>query len=120
MKKILVADDKREVLELVTCTLEGEEYKVVTASNGQEALMRIREEDPDLILLDVIMPKMNGLEVLKELRKDPNTRDTPVIMLSAMGQKQDKEKGQSLGATEYIIKPFSPAELVATIERTLE
>jgi len=120
MRKILIADDKPEVLELVGATLEGKECQVLTACNGKEALMKIRGEKPDLILLDVLMPLMDGLEVLRELREDPKTKDIPVIMLTAKAQEQDKEKGRSLGATHYITKPFSPSELVATIERMLE
>ncbi len=119
MKKILVADDKLEVVELVAATLEGEGYQIITASDGMEALEKIGKEKPDLVLLDVIMPKMTGLEVLAKAKKDPQTKDTPIIMLTAKGQQLDKDKGIALGATGYIIKPFSPSALSKRIEEIL-
>ena len=119
MKKILIADDRSEVVELVKVTLEGEGYQSIDASDGREALEKIRLEKPDLILLDIIMPKMDGFEVLSEVRKDPKTKDIPIIMLSAKGQKLDQEKGKEFGATGYIIKPFSPSILLKRIEEIL-
>ncbi len=119
MKKILIADDRSEVVELVKVTLEGEGYLTIDASDGREALEKIRKEKPDLILLDIVMPKMDGFEVLSELKNDSQTEDTPVIMLTAQGQKLDQEKGKELGATGYIIKPFSPSALLERIEEIL-
>ncbi len=119
MKKILIADDRSEVVELVKVTLEGEGYRTIDASDGSEALEKIRLEKPDLILLDIVMPKMDGFEVLSEIRKDPKTKDIPIIMLTAKGQKSDQEKGKELGATGYIIKPFSPSILLRRIEEIL-
>ncbi len=119
MKKILIVDDRSEVVELVKVTLEGEGYQSIDASDGSEALEKIRLEKPDLILLDIVMPKMDGFEVLSEVRKDPKTKDIPIIMLSAKGQKLDQEKGKELGATGYIIKPFSPSALLKRIEEIL-
>ncbi len=119
MKKILIADDRPEVVELVKVTLEGEGYLTIDASDGREALEKIRKEKPDLILLDIVMPKMDGFEVLSELKNDSQTEDTPVIMLTAQGQKLDQEKGKELGATGYIIKPFSPSALLERIEEIL-
>ena len=119
MKKILIVDDKLEVVELVNATLEGEDYQVIDASDGREALEKIKREKPDLVLLDVIMPKMDGLEVLSEAKKDPKTKDIPIIILTAKGQKVDKEKGKRLGAQDYIVKPFSPSHLLAKIEAIL-
>ena len=119
MNKILVADDRPEVLELVKVTLEGEDYKVLCASDGKEALEKIGLERPDLVLLDVVMPKMDGFEVLSKIREDPKTKDTPVIMLTAQGQKVDQEKGRRLGARDYITKPFSPSHLLNKIEEIL-
>ena len=118
-KKILIADDRMEVVELVRVTLEGEDFSLLTASNGKEALDKIRGETPDLVLLDIVMPKMDGFEVLTNLKKDPATKDIPVIMLTAKGQKLDKEKGKDLGAKDYVIKPFSPSSLLTKIEGIL-
>ena len=119
MKKILIADDKLEVVELVRATLEGEDYQIVDASNGKEVLGKIRLEKPDLVLLDIIMPKMDGFEVLSKLKKDPQTKKVPVIMLTAKGQKLDKEKGIELGARDYIVKPFSPSVFLTKIAEIL-
>ncbi|GAI43054.1 unnamed protein product, partial [marine sediment metagenome] len=83
MKKILIVDDRSEVVELVKVTLEGEGYQTIDASDGREALEKIGKEKPDLILLDIIMPKMDGFEVLRNLKDDSNTKDIPVIMLTA-------------------------------------
>ena len=119
MKKILIADDRSEVVELVKVTLEGKGYQSIDASDGREALEKIKREKPDLVLLDIVMPKMDGFEVLSKLRKDPKTKDIPIIMLTAKGQKLDQEKGKELGATGYIIKPFSPSALLKRIEEIL-
>lgn len=119
MKKILVVDDKLEVVELVTATLQGEDYQIINASDGEEALEKIGKEKPDLVLLDVIMPKMDGLAVLSEVKKDPKTKEIPIIMLTAKGQKSDEKKGIELGAEDYITKPFSPSHLLHKIEEVL-
>ncbi len=116
MKKILVVDDKREVVELVTATLEGEGYQIICAFDGEEALEKIGREKPDLVLLDIVMPKMDGLEVLSEVKKDPVLKEIPIIMITAKGQKLDEDKGRRLGAEDYIIKPFSPSHLLRKIE----
>ena len=119
MKKILVVDDKREVVELVTATLEEEGYQIICVFDGREALEKIGKEKPDLVLLDIIMPKMDGFEVLSELKKDSRTKEIPIIVLTAKGQKLDKDKGRRLGAEDYIIKPFSPSHLLRKIEEVL-
>jgi len=119
MKKILIADDKPEVVELVRVTLEGEDYQILSAFDGEEALEKIRKEKPDLILLDIVMPKIDGFEVLSKLKNDSQTKDTPVIILTAQGQKVDQEKGRRLGAQDYITKPFSPSALLNKIEELL-
>ena len=119
MKKILVVDDKPEVVELVSATLEGEGYQIICAFDGEEALQKINKEKPDLVLLDVRMPKMTGLEVLAKVKKDPQTKDIPIIMLTAKGQQLDKDEGIRLGAEDYIIKPFSPSHLLRKIEEIL-
>jgi DNA-binding response OmpR family regulator len=104
------------VVELVTATLEGEGYQIICAFDGREALEKIGREKPDLVLLDIVMPKMNGFEVLAKARKNPQTKDIPIIMLTAKGQKLDEDKGRRLGAEDYIIKPFSPSHLLRKIE----
>ncbi len=115
MKKILIADDKLEVVELLRATMEGEDYQIISASDGKEALEKIGKEKPDLVLLDIVMPKMDGFEVLSEVKRDPKTKEIPVIMLTAKGQKGDEEKGRRLGAEGYVIKPFSPSHLLRKI-----
>ena len=119
MKKILIADDRYEVVELVKATLEGEDYQIIDACDGREALEKIGKEKPSLVLLDIIMPKMDGFEVLSEVKKDSRTKEIPVIMLTARGQKLDKDKGRRLGAQDYIVKPFSPSHLLHKIEEVL-
>jgi len=119
MKKILIADDHAEVVELVRVTLEGEDYEIVDASNGKEALKKARLEKPDLVLLDVVMPKMDGFEVCRKLKKDPQTKEIPIIMLTAKAQEVEKEKGREVGASDYITKPFSPSALLTKIEEIL-
>ena len=119
MKKILIANDRPEVVELVRVTLEGEDYQIAAASNGKEALKKARLEKPDLVLLDVVMPKMDGFEVCRKLRKDPETQEIPIIMLTAKGQEVDQEKGREVGARDYITKPFSPSALLVKIEEIL-
>ena len=119
MKKILIADDRPEVVELVRVILEGEDYEIVDASNGKEALKKARLEKPDLVLLDVVMPKMDGFEVCRKLRKDPQTQEIPIIMLTAKGKEVDKEKARQLGVRDYITKPFSPSALLTRVEEIL-
>ncbi len=118
MKKILIADDKPEVVELVRVSLEGD-YQVIDASDGSQTLKKVRLEKPDLILLDIIMPKMDGFEVFRKLKKEPKTKKIPIIMLTAKGQKLDQEKSTRLGASGYITKPFSPSYLLTKVEEML-
>lgn len=114
MKKILVVDDEVSIVTLLSYNLEKSGYQVVTASDGQEALAKAHEERPDLILLDLMLPKLDGIEVLKQLRQDRN--QIPVIMLTARGDELDKVLGLELGADDYITKPFSPREVLARIK----
>ena len=111
--RILVVDDEQRVLNFLTSKLRASGYDVLTASNGLEALEQTQAEEPDLIVLDVLMPKMDGFETLKELR---SFSAIPVIILSARETNSDKIKGLSLGADDYLQKPFNPDELVARIE----
>ena len=109
--KVLVADDEPHLLRLVKFRLEREGYRVVTAPDGQAALELARTEQPDLCVLDVMMPKRSGFDVLRELRSDSECAHMKVIMLTARAQDRDVDAGFSLGADDYITKPFSPQEL---------
>ena len=110
---ILLVDDEERILNFLKTKLKMLSYEVILASNGVEALEQVREQDPDLVVLDVMMPKKDGFETLKELR---TFSPVPVIMLSARGDDSDRIKGLGLGADDYIAKPFNPDELVARIE----
>jgi len=108
---VLVADDEPHLLRLVKFRLEREGYNVITATDGEAALELARTERPDLCVLDVMMPKRSGFEVLKALREDESHRGMKVIMLTARAQDRDVDAGFSLGADDYLTKPFSPQEL---------
>lgn len=114
--KILVVDDEPHLLRSLTFVLAKEGYKITMAGDGEEALKKISEETPDLILLDVMMPKKNGYEVLETLRKIPECNNIYVIILSAKGSDNDRVKALSVGANEFISKPFSPIEMVARVK----
>lgn len=115
MPKILVVDDDAVIQQLIEVNLELEGYEVVKASNGEEALARVADEAPDLVLLDVMMPRMNGRDVCRKIKGDPETANIPVIFLSARAQDLDVEAGLELGADAYVTKPFDPANLLETI-----
>ncbi len=106
--KILVAEDERDIRRLIAFSLEFLGYKVVQASNGAEAVEKAPVEQPDLIMLDVRMPKLNGYEACRQLKSQESTKDIPVIFLSARGQETEIKYGLELGAEEYILKPFAP------------
>ena len=110
-KTVLVVDDEQDILDLVRFRLEHDGYRVLTASDGQAGLALAQAERPDLCILDVMMPKLSGLEVLAHLRADPETADTRVILLTARGRDADVDRGFELGAHDYVTKPFSPKEL---------
>lgn len=115
--KILVVDDERLIRNVIREYLENEKYEVFEAENGFDALRVLETIRVDLIILDIMMPRMDGFETLKEIRK---TKDTPVIMLSAMKEEEDKLSGFNLGVDDYITKPFSPKELVARVKAHLK
>lgn len=119
-KKILVCDDEPYILMALTDAVEMEGYECVTAINGKEALEKAREEHPDLILLDIMMPFMDGYEVCRELKADAVTRDIPVIMLTAKSQQVDIQKGKDVGADDYITKPFRPSTLRRKFNEVLD
>jgi two-component system, OmpR family, alkaline phosphatase synthesis response regulator PhoP len=118
-KKILAVDDERHIVRLVQVNLERAGYTVVTAFDGREALEKVESEQPDLVVLDVMMPYMDGFEVLQTLRKNQSTRDLPVIMLTAKAQDADVFRGWQSGVDFYLTKPFNPIELISFVKRIL-
>jgi DNA-binding response OmpR family regulator len=118
-KAILVADDDQDILELVAFRLERAGYEVLTAGDGEQALATAREHRPDLAVLDVMMPKLTGYEVVKAMRAEEGTSRIPVILLTARVQEADVSRGFEAGADDYIRKPFSPQELRARVEAIL-
>lgn len=116
-QKILVCDDERHIVRLIQVNLERQGYQVVTAFDGKEGLEKVKTEKPDLCVLDVMMPYMDGFEVLKNLRRDPETENLPVIMLTAKAQDKDVFEGYHYGADMYLTKPFNPMELVTFVKR---
>lgn len=118
-KKILVVDDERITAELVQTFLERYDFEVVCAYDGVEGLEVARAEKPDLILLDIVLPKMDGFNVCEELRSDPDFKDVRILMFTAKGLTEDIERGRQVGADEYIIKPFSGKNLLVVIKKHL-
>ena len=116
----LVAEDDRDIRELVTTKLAGAGYRVIAVADGTAALNAIREQLPDIALLDVMMPGISGLDVIGKLRTDERTAAVPVILLSAKSQDFDVETGIASGAVDYIVKPFSPRELLERVEAVLQ
>ena len=116
---VLVADDEAEIAALVGISLRRSGFNVTTAANGEEALERALELRPAAVVLDIMMPNMNGYEVLRRLKEDPTTADAPVVLLSARAGKLDRDYGLRVGADAYIRKPFPPKELGETIWRLL-
>jgi two-component system phosphate regulon response regulator PhoB len=118
-EKILVVEDEEDILELITYNLAREGYKVSGMTSGEEALEAVVKSGPDLILLDIMLPGAGGLEVCRKLKKDPETSEIPIIMVSARGEEADIVVGLELGAEDYVTKPFSPRELIARIRAVL-
>jgi len=118
--KILVVDDEPDALELIEVNLRASGYDVLVADDGREALQKARAAMPDLVLLDVMLPEMDGLEVCKTLRRDAATALIPIIMLTARAAEMDRVLGLELGADDYITKPFSPRELILRVKNLLE
>ena len=117
--KILVVDDEIYIVHILDFSLGMEGYEVVTALDGEQALDKARTERPDLIVLDIMMPKLDGYETCKVLKSREETRDIPVILLSAKGRNVDQKTGFEVGADDYITKPFSPRKLVERINAIL-
>jgi two-component system alkaline phosphatase synthesis response regulator PhoP len=113
MSKILIVDDEQDIVELISYNLEKEGFSTVKAYDGEAALGVVRSGKPDLMILDLMLPKMNGLDVCKAVRRNPETANLPIIMLTAKGEEIDKIIGLEIGADDYITKPFSVKELIA-------
>jgi DNA-binding response OmpR family regulator len=119
-RRILIVDDEPYIGRIIQLKLEQGPYSVESVTDGDAALDRLRSDDPvDLVLLDIMLPTGSGLDVLDQLRRLPHRRGTPVIMLTAKGQEQDRERAARLGATDFLIKPFSPKKLLARIDEIL-
>lgn len=116
-KKVLICDDDPTILRLLQVNLEIEGYDVVTATNGEEACDAAVAERPDLILLDIMMPRMNGYQACEKLKADDELSAIPIVFLSAKAQQSDIELGRSYGVEDYLTKPFNPDELIEIVER---
>lgn len=117
--KVLVVDDEPDAVELIAFNLKGAGLDVITAVDGTEALKKAVQHSPDLVVLDVMLPQVDGLEVCKVLRRDPKTSAIPILMLTAKAAEIDRVLGLELGADDYVTKPFSPRELVLRVKRLL-
>jgi len=118
-EKILVVEDDEDILELIRYNLSKESYIVVPVTSGEEALAQERREGPDLIILDLMLPGIDGLETCRRLRSDAKSREVPIIMVTAKGEESDIVTGLELGADDYVVKPFSPKVLIARIRNVL-
>ena len=117
--RVLIVEDEPDIRELVVHHLKREGYQVSAAASGEEALRQVQAAPPDLVLLDLMMPAMDGLEVCRRLRQDPATASLPIVMLTAKGDEVDRVLGLELGADDYVAKPFSPKELLARVRAVL-
>lgn len=115
-RKILIVDDEKNIVDIIAFNLKKEGYTVITAADGEEGVQKAMEENPDLILLDIMMPKMDGLEMCRKIREKHNV---PIIMVSAKTQELDKIVGLTTGADDYVTKPFNPLELMARVKSQL-
>ena len=118
-QRVLVVDDDREILRLLRAYLEREGFQVVVALDGEEALHALRREKPDLVVLDLMLPKRDGWEITRVVRADPSLQHIPIIMLTARSEEADRVVGLELGADDYVVKPFSPREVVARVKAVL-
>ena len=118
--KILVVDDEPTIVRLMEFILARQGHEMIVAVNGEEALEKIKSQQPDLVLLDIMMPRIDGYEVAQRLRADPATASLPIIMLSAKAQDEDIRKGVEVGVDEYVTKPFTPDHLVQVVAKHLD
>lgn len=116
---VLIVDDEAYILNILDFSLDSEGFRVISAANGEEALHKATEEQPDLVILDVMMPKIDGFEVCRALKAKKETQSIPVILLTAKDRDSDRKKGEEVGADLYITKPFSPARLIAAVQELL-
>ena len=116
---VLIVEDEPGIAEMQKYNLEKEGFRAAVASNGEEALLMAAEQTPHLILLDWMLPHLSGLEVCRQLRRNPKSKEIPIIMLTARGEEADRVRGLNSGADDYIVKPFSPAEMVARVRAVL-
>jgi two-component system, OmpR family, alkaline phosphatase synthesis response regulator PhoP len=119
MKRILVIEDDKDIVELLRYNLEKDGFQVTTSGEGATGLAQIRKAPPDLLILDLMLPKLSGLEICKEVRKDVSLNRLPILILTAKGEEADRVVGLELGADDYVTKPFSPRELVARVKALL-
>jgi DNA-binding response OmpR family regulator len=119
-KKILIADDNENIRQALTYLLEDQEYSLLIAKDGAETLKKTREFRPDVLFLDVMMPEINGYDVCRTIKNDPDLKTTYVIMLTARGQVSEQELGKEVGADEYVIKPFSPIDILSKLKNILD
>lgn len=117
--KVLVIEDEPDLLEVIQYNLEREGHKVIACRNGEQGLSRIRTDNPDLVILDLMLPGMDGVEVCRQVKADPVTRSIPLIMVTAKSEESDIVLGLGIGADDYITKPFSPRELIARVKVVL-
>jgi phosphate regulon transcriptional regulator PhoB len=119
MKRILIIEDDRDIVELVRYNLANEGFQVVAAYDGGTGLSTLKKSPPDLLLLDLMLPKLSGLDICREIRKDESLNRLPVLMLTARGEEADRVVGLEMGADDYVVKPFSPRELIARVKALL-
>ena len=114
--KVLVIDDEEYIQHILNFSFGAEGYDVLTASDGEEGISKAKNERPDIIVMDIMMPKMDGYEACKRIKADPETKDIPVILLTAKGREADRKLGADAGADDYVVKPFSPGRLIERVE----
>jgi len=119
-KTILIADDNENIRDALTYLLEDEGYELLLAKDGADTLRKVRERKPDILFLDIMMPEINGYDVCRTIKNDPDLKSIYVIMLTAKGQVAEQERGKEVGADEYIVKPFSPMEILTRVKSLLQ
>ena len=118
-ERILIVEDDKDIVEMITYNLQKEGYKTISAFNGEDGIYLAKKQKPDLLILDIMLPERDGLDVCKSLRNQDSTKHIPIIILSAKSLEADKVIGLELGADDYMAKPFSPRELIARIKAVL-
>lgn len=118
--KVLVVDDEEYIQHILNFSFSAEGYQVITANDGEEAIEKAKSENPDVIVLDIMMPKMDGYEACRKLKTDPKTKHIPVILLTAKGREVDRKLGNEAGADDYMVKPFSPGRLIERVEAMIK